>query len=116
MPSQAMYAFLFQMCTSKVQGTHVPSVQNLSTELKPVRTKWFLLGINLGLKKDELDRIKIDFACEGCDRQLLEMSDKWLQCTPNAIWGDVVSALQQIEENRVAEDISRKYICGGSKL
>ena len=33
------------------------------------------------------------------------MLDLWLQCTPNATWEDVVRALEQMGEKRVAENI-----------
>lgn len=100
----------------EVRATKVLTVENLSSELKPVRIKWFELGINLGLKKHELDVIRMDYAPQGCDRQLLEMLAHWLQRAPDAAWMDVVNALQKIEENTLAESIFLKYIGGRSKL
>ena len=57
---------------------------------------------------------------------MLQMLDLWLQRAPNAAWGDVVSALQQMGdvvsalqqmgENKVAEGIRQKYIREESKL
>ena len=88
---------------------------NLSFELTMV-TKWFDLGLNLNLEKHELDKIQVDHAHQGNDRQRLEMLDKWLRCTPHATWGDVVRALEQMGENSVAENIRHKYIREGSML
>ena len=79
---------------------------NLSSELNSV-VNWVKLGLNLGLPKHELDKIQQDY--QSNDRQRLEMLDKWLRHTPNAVWEDVVKALDQMEENRMAENIRQKY-------
>ena len=82
----------------------------LSFELATV-VDWYQLGLNLGLPKHELTKIERDY--QGNDRRRLEMLDKWLRCTPNATWRDVVSALEQMGENRVAESIPQKDKGGG---
>ena len=101
---------------------HVPSpadnvlnLKDLSTELVTV-INWFLLGINLGLPKHELSKIQQNYAHQGNDQQRVEMLYLWLQCTPNATWEEVVRALEQMGENRVAENIREKCIRGRSKL
>ena len=108
--------------TSEVQATNVAlasptdsalNLKNLSSELATV-INWFLLGINLGLQKHELTKIERDY--QGNDRRRVEMLNLWLQRTPNATWEDVVDALQQMGENRVAENIREKYIRGRSKF
>ena len=111
--------------TSEVHATNVvlvPSptdsalnLKNLSFELATV-INWFSLGINLGLPKHELSKIQQSYAHQGNDQQRLEMLYLWLQRTPNATWEDVMRALQQMGENRVAENIREKYIRGRSKL
>ena len=115
--------------TSEVQATNVALVpsptdsgrlsglnlKNLSSDLAAV-INWFLLGINLGLPKHELSKIQQRYASQGNDQQRLEMLYLWLQRTPNATWEDVVRALQQMGENRVADNIREKYIRGRSKL
>ena len=90
-------------------------MKNLSTELVTV-INWFLLGINLGLPKHELSKIQQNYAHQGNDQQRVEMLYLWLQRTPNATWEDVVRALEQMGENRVAENIREKCIRGRSKL
>ena len=90
-------------------------LENLSTELVTV-INWFLLGINLGLPKHELSKIQQNYAHQGNDQQRVEMLYLWLQRTPNATWEDVVRALEQMGENRVAENIREKCIRGRSKL
>lgn len=90
-------------------------VQCLLSELEPV-TKWFQLGINLGLQTYELNKVQQDY--HGSDQQMLQTLDLWLRRTPDASWLNVVSALEKMGENRVATNIRRKYIRGGiqSKL
>ena len=97
----------------EVHATEVLSVRNLSSELATI-TNWFKLGIHLSIPKHELEKIEHDY--KGNDRQMLEMLDQWLQRTPNAAWEDLVCALQQMGENRVAKNIHQKYTPGGSKL
>ena len=109
--------------TSEVQAADVALVssptdsplnlKNLSSELATV-INWFLLGINLGLPQHELTKIERDY--QRNDRRRVEMLNLWLQRTPNGTWEDVVRALQQMGENRVAENIREKYIRGRSKF
>ena len=92
-----------------VQATDILKVKNLSTELTMV-TNWYQLGLCINLQTHELDKIQQDHVHQGNDRQRLEMLVLWLRCTPNATWENVVSALQQMEENRVAEKIRQKHL------
>ena len=89
-------------------GMQATDIKNLSSELTTI-TNWYQLGINLNLQIHELNKIQQDHAHQGNDRQRLEMLALWLRCTPNAVWEDVVSALQQMGENRVAENIRQKH-------
>ena len=95
----------------RVQATNVPKVGDLSSELKTV-TDWHTLGIHLGLQTYELMQIERDH--HGNERQKQEMLDLWLRRKPDAGWRDVVSALEEMEENRVAESIRRNYVRGES--
>ena len=89
----------------------VLNVQNLSTELETV-SNWYILGFKLGLPKHDLDMIECDH--QRNDRRRVEMLDLWLQHTPNATWNDVIRALEQMGENRVAKNI--RQICGEGKI
>ena len=92
--------------------TDVLDVLTLSSGLATV-INWHQLGLNLGLPKHELDKIERDY--QGNDRQRLKMLDKWLKQMPSAVWANVVSALKQMGENRVAENIHQKYVGSGGK-
>ena len=89
------------------------NAERLSSELATV-TDWKKLGINLGISKDDLDKIQHDNQWDY--QRKLEMSKLWLQRTPNATWEDVVIALQKMRKNKVAEGIRCKYIRKGGKL
>ena len=89
-----------------VQASDVLTVKNLSFELTTI-TNWYLLGIKLNLQPHELKKIEQDH--HGNDRQRVEMLDLWLRRAPNATWDDVVTALQQMGENTVAENIRHKH-------
>ena len=91
-----------------VQATDILNVRNLSSELTTI-TNWYQLGLNLNLQTHVLDKIQQDHAHQGNDRQMLVMLGLWLRCTPNATWEDVVSALQKMGENRVAENVRQKH-------
>ena len=93
---------------SGVQATDILNVKNLSSELTTI-TNWYQLGVYLNLQTHELDKIQQDHAHQGNDRQRMEMLDLWLRHTPNATWDNVVSALQQMRENRVAENVHQKH-------
>ena len=99
---------------SGIQATDILNVKNLSSELTTI-TNWYQLGVYLNLQTHELNKIQQDHANQGNDRQRLEMLALWLQRTPNATWEDVVSALEQMGENRVAENVCQKYIRRASK-
>ena len=96
-----------------VQNTDVLNAENLFCELKTV-ANWYQLGIHLGLKTHELNTIEQDY--QKKDRRMLEMFDLLLRSRQSLEWGDVVSALQQVAENALAENVRKKYIGRGSKL
>ena len=93
----------------RVQATDALKVGDLASELKPV-VDWYQLGIHLGLQTHELIQIERDH--QGNERRKHDMLDLWLRRKPDAGWRDVVSALQLMEENRVAERIRQNYVRG----
>ena len=93
---------------SGIQATDILNVKNLSSELTTI-TNWYQLGLNLNLQTHELDKIQQDHAHQGIDRQMLVMLGLWLRRTTNPTWEDVVSALQKMGENRVAENVRQKH-------
>ena len=53
---------------------------------------------------------------KSAERRMMETLTLWLQYAPTtASWKEVVIALQEMEENTVAERIHSKYIGGASR-
>ena len=92
-----------------MEPADTPKVEDLLSELKTV-TNWHQLGICLGLQTYELMRIESDH--QENERRKQKMLDLWLRRKPDAGWRDVVSALQLMEEDRVAESVRQNYIRG----
>jgi len=91
------------------ESSDVLNVKNLFSELTTV-TDWYQLGVYLGLQTHKLDKIIQDHAHQGNDRQMLVMLGLWLRRTQNATWDNVVSALEQMGVNRVADSIRQKHL------
>ena len=108
-----VFLTLFAGRRVRASGGDSTGVRSLFPELKIV-SDWYQLGINLGLQKYELSRIEQDY--RGKKRRMQQMLDLWLRRTPNTSWKDLVSALDEMGENGVAERIRKKYIRGESKL
>lgn len=89
------------------------NVGNLSNELIDVTAEWYQLGIKLGIQHHELKNIEKQY--QDVYRQLTETLVLWLQQTPNASWGNVVKALQDMRKNTLAERIRNTYIREASK-
>ena len=72
-------------------------------------SKWHQLGITLGLKLSQLDRIKEEarFDVERCRVKVL---DEWMRNTPRPSWNLIVDALKEMGEMETAVNIEQKYI------
>ena len=64
-------------------------------------SKWYDLGLSLGLLDPKLKTIKEDYPRDS-DRCLRECLLLWLQTDDKATWTKLVDALYEIEENSVA--------------
>ena len=64
-------------------------------------SKWYDLGLSLGLLDPKLKTIKEDYPrdSDGCLRECLS---SWLQTDDKATWTKLVGALYEMEENSVA--------------
>ena len=81
----------------------------LSNELATV-SDWYVLGLKLGLRPDQLRAIQSNNPTAGVERWKPEMLDKWLRTDSNASWENVMSALQSMGEDAVAKRITQKYV------
>lgn len=71
------------------------------------KSKWLSLGLSLGLLKNTLDEIKANL--KDVHECLVECLDKWLCKADNVkqppSWVTLASALREIEEKAVSENI-----------
>ena len=86
------------------------TLKKLVKELTDV-IKWDFLGLQLGLNKPDLDKIKEGTSgkIDVVDRAKLEMFDQWLKLGERN-WKQVIEALQNIGEIKLANHLHRKYI------
>ena len=81
-------------------------MSNLRDLLNNVKTtKWYRLGLELGISSDELDIIQKH---EVEDRLRL-MFQKWLQVCEDHSWRMVCNALRTIGENSLAAKLTGKF-------
>ena len=66
---------------------------------------WFMLGVHLGVPKEELNKIDQQFLSQGVERCKAELFDLWLRQNPSARWDDVASALEQLNEKALASEL-----------
>ena len=64
-------------------------------------SKWYDLGLSLGLLDPKLKTIEKDYPSDS-DRCLRECLSLWLQTDDKATWTKLVGALYEIEEKAVA--------------
>ena len=73
--------------------------------LYAARAKWYEIGLQLKVKSNDLDAIRLEST-----NHLLDMLKRWLRF-PNTTWLDVVEALRRpsVNELRLAERISVEH-------
>ena len=85
---------------------------NLLLEAVSSVTDWHGLGRRLGLTMSQLRGIELTYHMHGPDRLKAEMFDVWLKGSPDASWTDLITALREMDEGRVASDIEAGRIPG----
>ena len=70
---------------------------------------WHKLGLLLGIKKIKLDQIRLDFFPDGSERQRDEMVSLWLRNDRDASWEKLCTALENMDQNTIAEHIRTRY-------
>ena len=66
---------------------------------------WYMLGVHLGVPNEELNKIDRQFSSHGVERCKAELFDLWLRRNPSARWDDVTSALEQLNEMTLANEL-----------
>ena len=70
-------------------------------------TRWYEVGLQLGLPEEKLKLISAHQDIEGHQRMMLS---KWLSHDPEASWTKLVAALRAIGERSVAEKVARQFV------
>ena len=67
---------------------------------------WFMLGVHLGVPKEELNKIDQQFSSHGVERCKAELFDHYvMRRNLSARWDDVASALEQLNEVALASEL-----------
>ena len=71
-------------------------------------TKWYNLGLQLGIEDTELDVIEENNAkdIDACKRKMFKA---WLRITPNPSYQKLVEALQTVGEISEVDHLCKKY-------
>ena len=84
-------------------------LREILEELSTKSSKWYNIGVQLKVDKDQLDNIKAQWS--DSKDQLREMIDERLKQTSPLTWSDIVAALRSktIGEERLAAQIEKKH-------
>lgn len=69
---------------------------------------WQGVGLQLGIEDYKLQRIQLDYKQHGDQKR--EMFRIWLRTCPNPNYGDLVKALEAVEEKKVAQQIRNSFL------
>ena len=83
-------------------------MKNLSIELSGI-SKWYQLGIKLGLQPSQLHQIEQEVPAD-VDRRKTEVVNVWLQNTPGASRRHIITALREMGDLATAEKIELKCV------
>ena len=70
---------------------------------------WHNLGLHLDITMRKLKEIDRIYRVDGEERIKAEMFDVWLKSCPDASWHKLVSALNAINEKRVAKEVESHF-------
>jgi len=87
-----------------------PTVQLLVSELTAVTDDWFTFGVLLGVPPSRLKAIQASKGQGGVQQWKVDMFQAWLDNKLDASWEDIVSALKQLENLRLATKLKKKYL------
>ena len=91
-----------------LEGNEPLDIRLLSILLTSVNN-WENLGVKLGIPLHRIEEIKIN--CSGdLDKCKNKLYDVWLRLNTNPTWNEIVSALEQMEENYLADKIRQRFL------
>ena len=89
-------------------------IKTLARELKSVSSRWFVLGIHLGVQHSDLRKIQQTYPTASVDDLLIHMLDSWFRSNTCCCWRDVITALRELNETRLADELESSYPTEGN--
>ena len=85
------------------------SLRNLSNELANVVTKYFEIGIQLGIPEHQLYKFESDHL--SVQRRFSKVISYWLNNATGVSWDSLITALetQSVGEKKLANELAKKY-------
>ena len=80
--------------------------EDIVNEIQQV-TRWFDLGLHLGVPTQYLHQLKSEQICVEFRR--IKVLQEWTRICPNPNWIQIITALIQIDERKLANRIAVKY-------
>ena len=92
-----------------MSGSPTPTIADFAGELVS-ESRWYELGVFLGLPTYELDTISREYSREGVMRCLIEMYKRMEERGTLPSWGKISAALRTMNNNRLAQYITSRCI------
>jgi len=85
-----------------------PSMKDLQTLVIPeITDNWYDFGMKLKVRTNKLNTIKTNHGGGGGNKECMRsVVDHWLKSTSGACWDIVISALNEMQEIRLVEEIT----------
>ena len=100
-----------EMSLSQPTGLQLSELHVVMDELNDVRTKWYDIGLHLGVGVDQLDCIKRQYSNSDFSDCLRDTLKVWLETDHFPTWRNIVDALRSntVSKMRLARDLECKY-------
>ena len=69
---------------------------------------WYMLGLYMGVPREDLSHIEKQFSGHGSARCRAELFNVWMKRTPNASWELIAAALEKLGETVLAEKVRKR--------
>ena len=85
-----------------------PKLKDIVEELHDVKTKWYVIGIQLEVPTATLKKIQSTHK-DDPERAFVEMIDEWLNQTEEPSWSAIVTALRSrsVDARKLAGNVER---------
>jgi hypothetical protein len=87
----------------------VLTAESLLKELKPVKRKWYIIGVKLDIPPRQLNIIKME-GKGSTDKCLTSMCEQWV-LSQEATWHKVVDVLKStiVDERELSDTLEQEY-------